>query len=48
MFTDLINTFGEEYISRHLTLIRQAINEIEEASKQSTLIVNSQGGTHSI
>lgn len=33
LFTDLVHTFGEEYISRHLQLCRQAISEIEEASK---------------
>ena len=33
MFTDLINTFGKDYISRHLQLLREAINEIEAASK---------------
>ncbi|MFE7063566.1 NAD(P)/FAD-dependent oxidoreductase [Sutcliffiella sp. NPDC057660] len=33
MFTDLIHTFGEEYISRHLQLLREAIDDIEAASK---------------
>ncbi|MCM3788583.1 FAD-binding oxidoreductase [Domibacillus indicus] len=33
MFTDLIHTFGEEYISRHARLLKEAIDEIEEASK---------------
>src|SRR3954470_6866929 len=33
MFTDLINTFGEDYITRHLQLLKEAINEIEAASK---------------
>lgn len=33
MFTDLINTFGTDYIERHLRLLKEAINEIETASK---------------
>ncbi|WP_419954878.1 NAD(P)/FAD-dependent oxidoreductase [Neobacillus niacini] len=33
MFTDLINTFGADYIKRHLQLLKEAINEIETASK---------------
>ncbi|PLT31106.1 NAD(P)/FAD-dependent oxidoreductase [Peribacillus deserti] len=33
MFTDLIKTFGEDYISRHLQLLKESINEIEKASK---------------
>lgn len=33
MFTDLINTFGADYIQRHLQLLKDAINEIESASK---------------
>ncbi|WP_078427761.1 NAD(P)/FAD-dependent oxidoreductase [Alkalihalobacterium alkalinitrilicum] len=33
LFTDLINTFGQPYIGKHLELCRQAINDIEEASK---------------
>lgn len=33
MFTDLINTFGTDYIERHLQLLKEAINEIETASK---------------
>ncbi|KMY55861.1 FAD-dependent oxidoreductase [Bacillus sp. FJAT-27231] len=33
MFTDLINTFGKAYIERHLQLLKEAINEIEKASK---------------
>ncbi|MEH7442959.1 FAD-dependent oxidoreductase [Bacillus sp. JJ1122] len=33
MFTNLINSFGKEYISRHLQLLQEAINEIEAASK---------------
>ncbi|SFB02437.1 MULTISPECIES: FAD-binding oxidoreductase [unclassified Bacillus (in: firmicutes)] len=32
MFTDLIHTFGEDYIGRHLQLLKEAINEIEKAS----------------
>ncbi|WHY94542.1 FAD-dependent oxidoreductase [Neobacillus cucumis] len=32
MFTDLINTFGIDYIERHLQLLKEAINEIEKAS----------------
>jgi len=37
MFTDLINTFGEEYIARHLHLLKEAISEIEAASKNVTI-----------
>lgn len=33
MFTDLINTFGEDYIERHLQLLKEAINEIEASSE---------------
>ncbi len=33
MFTDMINTFGTEYIERHLQLLPEAITEIEAASK---------------
>ncbi|MEC1521907.1 FAD-dependent oxidoreductase [Neobacillus niacini] len=33
MFTNLINTFGADYIKRHLQLLKEAINEIEAASK---------------
>ena len=32
MFTDLIHTFGYEYIERHVQLLKEAINEIETAS----------------
>lgn len=32
MFTDLVHTFGEEYIRNHLELCRNAINEIEDAA----------------
>lgn len=37
MFTDLINTFGANYITRHLQLLKEAIDEIETASKTVTL-----------
>lgn len=37
MFIDLINTFGEGYIERHLQLLKEAINEIEAASKKVTI-----------
>jgi glycine/D-amino acid oxidase-like deaminating enzyme len=37
MFTDLINTFDEGYIERHLQLLKEAINEIEAASKKVTI-----------
>lgn len=33
MFTDLINTFGEDFIERHLQLLKEAINEIEASSE---------------
>lgn len=33
MFTDMIHTFGEGYIERHLQLLKEAINEMETASK---------------
>ncbi|ADU29300.1 NAD(P)/FAD-dependent oxidoreductase [Evansella cellulosilytica] len=32
LFTDLVHTFGEEYIRNHLELCRGAINDMEEAS----------------
>ncbi|WP_078552059.1 NAD(P)/FAD-dependent oxidoreductase [Bacillus alkalicellulosilyticus] len=32
LFTNLVNSFGKSYISRHLQLCKQAINEIEQAS----------------
>lgn len=32
MFTNLVNSFGIEFISRHLQLLQDAINEIEAAS----------------
>ncbi|WP_182200169.1 NAD(P)/FAD-dependent oxidoreductase [Paraliobacillus salinarum] len=34
MFINLQNTFGEAYISKHLSLCRQAIDDIEKAAKQ--------------
>ena len=37
MFTDLINTFGADYIKRHLQLLKEAINEIEVASNNVTI-----------
>lgn len=37
MFTDMINTFGEGYIERHLRLLKEAINEIEAASKKVSI-----------
>ncbi|WML49101.1 FAD-dependent oxidoreductase [Neobacillus sp. PS3-34] len=37
MFTNLINSFGKEYISRHLQLLQEAINEIEAASKVAAI-----------
>ena len=41
MFTDLIHTFGYEYIERHLQLLKEAINEIETGfNDSSTSIVN--------
>ncbi|MCM3666985.1 FAD-binding oxidoreductase [Mesobacillus subterraneus] len=33
MFTNLVNSFGKEYITRHLELLQDAINEIEAASR---------------
>jgi hypothetical protein len=33
----MINTFGEDYIERHLQLLKDAINEIEAASKKVTI-----------
>ena len=33
MFTDLIHTFGTDYITRHLQLLKEAVDEIEAASK---------------
>ncbi|CAM3875040.1 hypothetical protein METH109765_09665 [Mesobacillus thioparans] len=37
MFTNLINSFGKEYISRHLQLLREAINEIEATSMAAAI-----------
>ncbi|MEH7120570.1 FAD-dependent oxidoreductase [Neobacillus vireti] len=37
MFTDLVNTFGIDYIERHLQLLKEAINEIEAAAKNVTI-----------
>jgi glycine/D-amino acid oxidase-like deaminating enzyme len=37
MFTDMINSFGTDYIKRHLQLLKEAINEIEAASKNVTI-----------
>lgn len=40
MFTNLVNSFGKEYISRHLALLQEAINEIEAACR--TVDLNSE------
>lgn len=37
LFTNLVNTFGEEYISRHLELLQEAINDIETAYQTSDI-----------
>lgn len=37
MFTDMIHTFGPDYIKRHLQLLKEAIDEIEAASKKITI-----------
>ncbi|WP_046176350.1 NAD(P)/FAD-dependent oxidoreductase [Domibacillus indicus] len=37
MFTNLINTFGKGYIGRHLQLLKEAINEIEAASRTAEI-----------
>ncbi|AJD92944.1 hypothetical protein JMA_36270 [Jeotgalibacillus malaysiensis] len=37
MFTSLVNTFEEDYIARHLGLLKEAIDEIEAASKNSSI-----------
>ncbi|ARK29758.1 NAD(P)/FAD-dependent oxidoreductase [Halalkalibacter krulwichiae] len=37
LFIDLVNTFGESYISKHLQLCREAINEMEEAAQTVNL-----------
>ena len=33
MFINLVNTFGEDYMTRHLQLLKEAVDEIEAASK---------------
>ncbi|PLS02267.1 NAD(P)/FAD-dependent oxidoreductase [Neobacillus cucumis] len=37
MFTDLVHTFGKEYIERHIKLLKEAINEIEASSKEAEI-----------
>lgn len=37
MFTNLVHSFGKNYISRHLQLLREAIDEIESASKTADI-----------
>ncbi|MGM9945138.1 MAG: NAD(P)/FAD-dependent oxidoreductase [Lysinibacillus sp.] len=37
MFTDLINTFGTDYVTRHLQLLKDAVDEIEATSKNVTI-----------
>lgn len=37
MFTNLVNTFGEEYIARHLQLLKEAIDEIEGAANHVSI-----------
>ncbi|WP_026575603.1 NAD(P)/FAD-dependent oxidoreductase [Bacillus sp. UNC438CL73TsuS30] len=37
MFTDLINTFGIDYIEKHLQLLKEAIDEIEKASNSVSI-----------
>lgn len=37
MFTQLTNSFGSKFVSRHLQLLKQAIDEIEYASKTSPI-----------
>ena len=34
MFTNLVNTFGTDYITRHLQLLKEAVDEIEQASNK--------------
>lgn len=34
MFTSLVHTFGEEYIGRHLMLLKEAIDDIEAACRR--------------
>ncbi|WP_409304838.1 NAD(P)/FAD-dependent oxidoreductase [Peribacillus sp. SCS-155] len=37
MFTDLVKTFGNDYIQRHLYLLKEAIKEIEAASQAAEI-----------
>ncbi|MFB1081591.1 NAD(P)/FAD-dependent oxidoreductase [Jeotgalibacillus sp. JSM ZJ347] len=37
MFTSLVNTFGEDYIARHLKLLKEAIDEIEATSSHTNI-----------
>lgn len=37
MFINLVNTFGEDYMTRHLQLLKEAVDEIEAASKNVTI-----------
>lgn len=37
MFKDLVHTFGETYIRRHMQLLKEAIDDIEEISKRVEL-----------
>ncbi|WP_150271473.1 NAD(P)/FAD-dependent oxidoreductase [Paenibacillus tepidiphilus] len=37
MFTSLVHTFGEEYVARHLKLLKQAIDDIETASRRAPI-----------
>ncbi|RUS46052.1 FAD-binding oxidoreductase [Cohnella sp. AR92] len=37
MFTNLVHTFGEAYITRHLQLLKEAIDEIEVASTRVSI-----------
>ena len=37
MFIDMINTFGTDYMKRHLHLLKEAINEMEAASMKVTI-----------
>ena len=34
MFTNLVNTFGTDYITKHLKLLKEAVDEIEQASNK--------------
>jgi glycine/D-amino acid oxidase-like deaminating enzyme len=40
MFVNLINTFGENYINKHLNLLKEALNEIEVATKSVSIDCN--------